>query len=78
MAKYVLHYGGQRFETNDGRVLADLRNDGGEIAEGTVQFRLADDRWLTILVSPSIPMALEEFPEPEPARASRGSVRRIR
>lgn len=66
--KYVVHYGGQRFITKNGDVIAEL---SGQEGIGTIKFRLEDDRWLEIATGPGIPVAVEEM-KPE------GVVRRIR
>lgn len=56
--KYVVHYGGQRFITEDDEILDGV---SGEAALGTIKFRLEDDRWLEIAIGPGIPVAIEEM-----------------
>jgi len=74
-SRFMLHYGGQQFEVNDDEVLDGI---AGDTTVGTIKFRLADDRWLTIATGPGIPVAIEEI-HPGDTRQSTGQVaRRIR
>lgn len=62
-SKYVLHYGGQQFDVEDDDVLDKV---AGDKAVGTIKFRLADRRWLTITTGPGIPIAVEERKQSQP------------
>jgi len=65
---WLLHYGGQTFETLDGEVLDQI---SGQEEAGEIELRLKDDRWLKIITGPGIPIALEEKRAPSVARGIR-------
>lgn len=61
-SSFVLHYGGEKFEVDNDKMLDEL---SGDLAVGTIKFRLKDGRSLTIATGSGIPIAIEEVAEPK-------------
>jgi len=53
--RYVLHYGGEKFNLRDKGLLDDY--DGGS---GTISVHLENGDWITIAVGDGIPIAIVE------------------